>query len=325
MTNVNYKSIKNAHKRIKRYIAETPLITSREINKKYKAKIYFKLENRQKTGSFKVRGAFNKLLQLKNIEKRKGVIAYSSGNHGQAVSYASKILGIDSLVVMPKDAPKIKLENTRKYGAKIVLYNRLIENREEIAIAIAKKSGRILIPPFDDLDIIIGQGTAGLEIVNKLNEKKIKPDVYLCCCSGGGLIAGTSSYLKSFSPDLSIYCVEPKHYDDMRMSIKKGKLLSVNTNFPTICDALTVKIAGKLTFKINKKLLKGGLVVTDNEVKKAIRFLKKNLNIIAEPGGAAPVAALLSKYSEFNDKVVVVMVSGGNIDQKFFNRIMSNG
>lgn len=325
MTNIDYKSIKNAHKRIKRYIAETPLITNREINNKYKAKIYFKLENRQKTGSFKVRGAFNKLLQLKNIEKKKGVIAYSSGNHGQAVSYASKILGIDSLVVMPKDAPKIKLENTRKYGAKIVLFNRLIESREEIAMAIAKKSGRVLIPPFDDLDIIIGQGTVGLEIVNKLNEKKIKPDVFLCCCSGGGLIAGASSYLKSFFPNLSIYCAEPKHYDDMRMSIKKGKLVSVNTNFPTICDALTVKIAGKLTFKINKKLLEGGLVVTDNEVKKAIRFLKKNLNIITEPGGAVPAAALLSKYSEFNDKVVVVMVSGGNIDQKLFNRIMSNG
>ena len=173
MTNINSNSIKSAYKRIKKYILETPLITNIKINKKYGSQIYFKLENKQKTGSFKVRGAFNKLLQLKDEEKKKGIVAYSSGNHGQAVSYASKILGIDSIVVMPSDAPKIKLKNTKKHGAKLVLFNRFTEDREKIAMDIAKKSGRILLRPFNDEDIIIGQGTAGLEIKTKLKEKKL--------------------------------------------------------------------------------------------------------------------------------------------------------
>ena len=323
MTNINSNSIKSAHKRIKKYILETPLITNIKINKKYGSQIYFKLENKQKTGSFKVRGAFNKLLQLKDGEKKKGIVAYSSGNHGQAVSYASKILGIDSIVVMPSDAPKIKLKNTKKHGAKLVLFNRFIEDREKIAMDIAKKSGRILIRPFNDEDIIIGQGTAGLEIKTKLKEKKIIPDIFLCCCSGGGLIAGTSSYLKYFYPQLSVYSVEPQYYDDMRMSINRGKLVSINPKRKTICDALTVKKAGNLTFKINKKILKKGLVVTDSEVKKAIRFLKNKIGIISEPGGAAPTAAFLSKSHDFYGKVVVVMVSGGNIDKTFFKKILN--
>jgi len=321
---VNSIAIKEAYERIKQHIVSTPMITSEEINKKYGAKVFFKLENEQRTGSFKIRGALNKILQLTEKEKEKGIVAYSSGNHGQAVSYVSKLVGVDSTIVMPSDAPSIKLLNTRKYGSKIVLYNRLTESREQIASDIVKEKGGTLIRPFDDEDVIIGQGTAGLEITNELLEKKIQPDIFLCCCSGGGLIAGISTYLKTYFSNLSAYCVEPQYYDDMRLSLEKGELVSIKPDKTTICDALTVAVAGNLTFSINKKILKGGLVVTDNEVKNAIRFLKNKLKIVSEPGGAAPTAAFLSRYINFQNKVVIVMVSGGNIDKDLFKRIMNN-
>ena len=321
---INSKAIEEAYKRIIQYIVETPMITSEKVNRLYGAKVFFKLECQQKTGSFKIRGAFNKILQLSDYQKQKGIVAYSSGNHGHAVSYVSKLLGVDSIIVMPCDAPKVKIENTKKYGAAIVLYDRLTESREEIALDLVKKSGKTLIRPFDDEDIIIGQGTIGLEIADELLKKNIKPDVFLCCCSGGGLIAGISTYIKDYFKDISIYCVEPEHYDDMRLSLEKGELLSINTDHKTICDALTVKIAGNITFEINKKLLKGGFAVSDEEVKKAIRFLKNRFNIISEPGGAASTAAFLSNLNSFKNKTIVIIVSGGNIDSKLFNSIMND-
>ena len=320
---INTKVIEEAHKRIKKHIFSTPMITNEKINKKFESRIFFKLECNQLTGSFKIRGALNKIMQLNTKERQNGVVAYSSGNHAQAVSYASKLLNVDSIIVMPKDAPKIKLDNTKKFGAKVVLYDRMNESREDIALDIVKKNGGILIKPFDDADIIIGQGTIGYEIAKDLIDKKIKPDILLCCCSGGGLIAGVSTYLKSFFENLLIYCVEPEYYDDMRLSLEKGKLLSISTNYQTLCDALTVKIAGEITFQINKKLLKGGLVVSDDEVKKAIRFLKNKLNIIAEPGGAASTAALIANRNIFRGKTIVVIVSGGNIDNQLFQKIMN--
>jgi len=324
MTKINHTEIEKAYERIKKYINSTPLITNNNINKKYGSKIFFKLENKQKTGSFKIRGALNKILQLNKKERKKGIVAYSSGNHAQAVSYVSKLVGINSTIVMPRDAPKIKIMNTKKYGSKIILYDRRNESREEIAKKLAKKNGYILVPPFDDEDIIIGQGTIGLEIARKLKNKNISPDVFLCCCSGGGLIAGSSTYLKESFSNLKIYCVEPKYYDDMRISLEKGKLTKINIIKNTICDALTCQKAGRKTFAINKRLLECGLTVSDYNVKNAIRFLKKNLNTIVEPGGAVPTAAFLSKYSIFYNKVVVIMISGGNIDKEIFNKIMKN-
>ena len=282
------------------------------------------MENKQKTGSFKIRGALNKILQLNKKERKQGIVAYSSGNHAQAVSYASKLIGINSTIIMPRDAPKIKIINTKKYGSKIIFYDRRNESREEIAKKLARKNNYILVPPFDDEDIIIGQGTIGLEIARKLKKQNIYPDVFLCCCSGGGLIAGSSTYLKESFSNLKIYCVEPRYYDDMKISLRKGKLTKIKIIKNTICDALTVEVAGRKTFAINKRLLECGLTVSDYNVKNAIRFLKNNFNIVAEPGGAVPTAAFLSKYSSFYNKVVVIMVSGGNIDKKIFNKIMKN-
>ena len=323
MKKINNLRIREAYKRIKKYINFTPFKTNKLINKQYQSNIYFKIESKQKTGSFKIRGATNKILQLNNREKKRGIVAYSSGNHGQAVSYICKILGISSIIVMPRDAPTIKINKTKKNGAKIVFYNRKKESREKIAKKISNKTKRILIRPFDDEDIIIGQGTIGYEIYKSLKEKNIKPDVLLCCCSGGGLIAGIATYIKSYYKDILIYSVEPKNYNDMKISLEKGKLTSVKTNRYTICDALTVKIPGKKTFKINKRLLNGGIIVNDNQVKQAIRFLKKYYNIVSEGGGAASTAAFLSNQKIFKNKNIIIIVSGSNIDPKKFKNIIN--
>ncbi len=321
---VSNESINQAYARIKGHIVNTPLISVNSINDKFNSKVFFKLESEQKTGSFKIRGALNKLLQLTSADKKKGVIAYSSGNHAQAVSYGCKLLGINSMIVMPKDAPKIKILKTKKNGADIIFYDRLTQSRENIAEDLANKTGRVLVKPFDDQDIISSQGTIGLEIYNELKRKEIEPDVLLCCCSGGGLIAGISTYLKNYFSKLSIYSVEPQYYDDMKKSLERGRLVSINPTHNTLCDALTCKTPGKLTFEINKRNLSGGFVVNDSEVKKAISLLNKELNVISEPGGAASVASFLKNYKNFHEKVVIIIVSGGNIDNTLFNKIIKN-
>ena len=215
MNNFNISQIDEAYQRIQPFIVKTPLIYSEYLNNITKAKVFFKLENLQRTGSFKLRGATNKIIQLTLEEKNRGVVAYSSGNHAQAVAYASKLLGINAKIVMPKNAPMIKINNTKKYGAEIVLYDPTSENREKIGEEIANIEKRILIKPYDDENIIAGQGTSGKEIVEELINLGEKPDLYLCCCGGGGLIAGISTYLKNFFSRLSVYSVEPENYDDM--------------------------------------------------------------------------------------------------------------
>ena len=202
MTNFNISQIDEAYRRIQSFIVKTPLIYSEYLNNITRAKVFFKLENLQRTGSFKLRGATNKIIQLTIEEKKRGVVAYSSGNHAQAVAYASKLLGINAKIVMPKNAPIIKINNTKKYGAEIVLYDPLSENREKIGEEIANIEKRILIKPYDDENIIAGQGTSGKEIVEELINLGEKPDLYLCCCGGGGLIAGTSTYMKHKFKDI---------------------------------------------------------------------------------------------------------------------------
>ena len=321
MTNFNYSQIEEAYSRIKNYILKTPLVTNKHINKLKNANIFFKLENLQWTGSFKLRGATNKIIQLDDKDKKKGVVAYSSGNHAQAVAYASMINSISAKIIMPKTAPQIKIENTKNYGAEVILYDTYFQNREEIGIEIQKKDNRALIKPYDDEDIIAGQGTAAIEIVNDLKEQSIEPDLYLCCCGGGGLIAGTSTYLKHIYPNIRSYSVEPDEFDDTKRSLEAGKIIENKNNAKSFCDALLAPQPGKLTFPINKKNLNGGLSVTDQEVKNTIKTLAETIKIVAEPGGAVAAAALLNKKINFKNKNVVVMISGGNIDYDLFSSI----
>jgi len=315
--------IDNAYKNIKSYIIKTPLVTNEAINSLLNARVYFKMENLQHTGSFKIRGATHKISLLSEKQKEKGVIAYSSGNHAQAVASAAKENNLDATIVMPKNAPKIKLENTKNFGAKVILYDSLTKNREKIGNAIASREDRTLIKPYDDLDIIAGQGTVGKEITEQLNIENVIPDIYLCCCGGGGLIAGSSFYLKKNFPKIINYSVEPKEFNDTQLSLLNNKIISNQESSRSICDALLATHPGELTFEINKYTLSGGLTVSDIEVKKTIKQIAEFLKVMVEPGGAVAAAALLSKKIDVKNKIVVVMLSGGNIDYEFFSEIVT--
>ncbi|MBS56790.1 MAG: pyridoxal-5'-phosphate-dependent protein [Rickettsiales bacterium] len=321
MANFKYNYIEQAFSVIKSKIVKTPLVTNDYINKLTENNVYFKLENLQITGSFKYRGALHKILKLSESSKKKGVIAYSSGNHAQAVAYASNQNNINAKIIMPNNAPKIKINNTKKYGAEVVLYDPNKEQRETIGQNIALEENRTLVKPYDDYDIIAGQGTVGLEIVDQLKEIKVVPNLYLCCCGGGGLIAGSSTYLKYAFPQISCYSVEPEGFEDTSRSLLSGKIESNTLGKKSICDALLAFQPGNLTFPINKKNLDGGLVVKEEETKKSIITIAENLKIIIEPGGAVAAAAILSKKLNIKNKNIVVMLSGGNIDPDIFSTL----
>ena len=321
MSNFSYLNIETAYENIKHALDKTPLITNDYINQLLDAKVYFKLENLQKTGSFKLRGATNKISQLSKEQKLRGLVAYSSGNHAQAVAYASLQENISAKIIMPNNAPKIKIENTKKYRAEVILYNPQKEIREEIGKEIEKKENRMLIKPYDDYDIIAGQGTAGYEISEDLANLSITPDIYLCCCGGGGLIAGTSTYLKYKFPNIKSFAVEPYGFDDTKISLINKKIISNKPGFSSICDAIITPQPGQLTFPINLKTLSGGIVVEDDEVKNSIKLLSEHLKIVVEPGGAVAATAALTKKIDLKNKIVVVMISGGNIDLDKFSSL----
>jgi threonine dehydratase len=324
MDELTPQEIDKAYERIFSLIIKTPLISNETINKKTNANVYFKLENLQWTGSFKLRGASNKISQLSNEEKSRGIVSYSSGNHAQAVAYASELFGIQATIVMPKNAPSIKIENTKKYGADIVIYDSMYESREKIASEIALKENKTIIKPYDDLDVIAGQGTVGKEIAEELKLKNIQPDIYLCCCGGGGLIAGSSTYLRHAFPNIKNFAVEPEEFNDTQLSLKNNFIVRNKESGKSICDALLAPQPGDVTFPVNQTTLDGGLAVSDREVKKTIVELAEEMKIVVEPGGAVAATALLKNKINVKNKNVVVMVSGGNIDYKLFSSIVNN-
>jgi len=319
--NFDFKKIEIAYKKIKDSITKTPLVSNDYINNLLDAEVYFKLENLQNTGSFKLRGATHKISSLSSDVINNGVVAYSSGNHAQAVAYAALQKNISAKIIMPKNAPKIKIENTKEYGADVILYDTFFESREQIGNDIKEKENRSLIKPYDDIDIIAGQGTAGLEIAEDLKKLSITPDTYLCCCGGGGLIAGTSTYLKHEFPNMKSYSVEPNGFDDTKISLENKKITANYSNTKSICDALLAPKPGDITFPINLRHLDGGISVSDEEVKKTIILLSEHLKIIVEPGGAVAAAALLNKKINIKNKKVIVMISGGNIDIELFKSL----
>ena len=318
------QEIDKAHERIFSLIIKTPLISSETINKKTNANVYFKLENLQWTGSFKLRGASNKISQLSNEEKSRGIVSYSSGNHAQAVAYASNLIGVQATIIMPKNAPSIKIKNTKKYGADVVLYDSMHESREKIALEIAHKENKTIVKPYDDLDVIAGQGTVGKEIAEELKLQNIRPDIFLCCCGGGGLIAGSSTYLKYVFPNIKNFAVEPEEFNDTQLSLKNNFIVKNKESAKSICDALLAPQPGNVTFPINQTTLNGGLAVSDEEVKKTIIELAEDMKIVVEPGGAVAATALLTNKINVKNKNIIVMISGGNIDYKLFSFIVRN-
>jgi len=314
--------IRKAAGRLAGHAARTPLIEHPLLNEKVGARVLIKAENLQRTGSFKFRGAFNRLVQIPERDRSKGVVAWSSGNHAQGVAAAAQRLGMRATIVMPEDAPSIKLKATRDYGAEIVAYDRYSQSREEIARDLVKQRGATLVPSFDDPDIMIGQGTAGLEMAEQAEALAAHLDAVLVCCGGGGLIAGMASALYALSPETSVYSVEPDGFDDHRRSLKTGAREINDPDARSICDALLAPTPGELTFAVNRSLLAGGLAVTDDEAMAAVRFAALKLKLIAEPGGAVALAALLTGKLHPTPPVVGVVISGGNIDMELLKEAL---
>ncbi|MFQ5995210.1 MAG: threonine/serine dehydratase [Acidiferrobacterales bacterium] len=300
----------------------TPVLESAALNALVGGRLLVKAEVLQRTGAFKFRGAYNSLSRLPEKARKRGIIACSSGNHAQGVAAAAQILDMPALIVMPSDAPAIKLANTRGYGAEIRLYDRFSENREVIATEIAAERGAVLDRTFEDPYVIAGQGTAGLELAEQAGERGLKLDTVLIPCGGGGLISGCAIALAEKCPDAAVYAVEPQGFDDTARSLASGKREHNSDEARSMCDALLVPTPGELPFEINKRLLKGGLVVSDDEVAHAMVAAFRYLKLVVEPGGAVALAAALSGRYACRDKTVAVVCSGGNVDPKTFGEIL---
>jgi threonine dehydratase len=303
----------------------TPLLEYQPLNEAVGGRVLVKFEGVQHTGSFKFRGAYNRLARIPKEARASGVVAWSSGNHAQGVAAAAKLLGIPATIVMPADAPAIKLENTRALGAEVVLYNRLTESREKIARELANTRDAVLVPSFDDPFIIAGQGTIGIEIIDQASQAHAQVTQILVPCGGGGLIAGIATAIKSAVSDIDLYAVEPAGFDDTMRSLLTGKRETVAPNATSICDALLTPNPGELTFPINQRLLSGGLVVTDDQVRAAMRFAFSKMKLVIESGGAVALAALLAGIAPPAPKGgdIVVVVSGANVDPNLYGEIIA--
>jgi threonine dehydratase len=305
------------------YAVRTPLLSSPALDERVGARVLLKPEMLQRTGSFKFRGAFNKISSIPMSEREGGVVAFSSGNHAQGVAAAARLLNMQATIVMPADAPLSKRERTKGYGAEVVLYDRDREDREAIARAIAAKRGATLVPPYDDPKIIAGQGTIGLEIVTDLTALGVTPDIAVAPASGGGLIAGIATAIKAKFPQTSLMSAEPEGFDDHARSLRAGKREPHRAEGRTICDALMASIPGELTFAINQRLLSQGVTASDDEVAVAVSFVFRELKLVVEPGGAVGLAALLAGRIDARGKTVVIVLSGGNVDADLFARLIA--
>ena len=308
--------------RIRGVAVRTPLINAPVLDERLRARVFLKAETLQRTGSFKFRGAYNKISSIAPERRAGGVVAYSSGNHAQGVAAAAKLNGMRATIVMPADAPLAKRQRTQALGAEVVLYDRDRENRAAIAHKIAEERGATLVPPFDDPLIIAGQGTIGREIVEDLSTLGLKPDLVLVGCSGGGLIAGTALGVKARVPDAVFYAVEPAGFDDTLRSFASGNRERNARMSGSICDALLTDRPGEITFPINRALVGQGLTVTDDEVARAVRYAFEELKLVVEPGGAVGLAAMLAGKVELAGKIVAGVLSGGNVDAEMFGKLI---
>lgn len=283
---------------------------------------FVKAENLQRTGSFKFRGAYNRLSQIPSDRRAAGVVACSSGNHAQGVAESARILGMPATIVMPQDAPATKIARTRASGATVVLYDRLSEDRDAIAAAIASETGATIVHPYNDPGVIAGQGTIGLEIVEDCAARGLIPDAVLVCTSGGGMVAGIATALEALSPDTEIRTVEPAGFDDYARSLAAGQRRSNERLAGSVCDALMAGSPGEISFSIGRRRFGPGLVVTDDEALAAVAFAAREMKLVLEPGGAVALAALLSGRFETEGRTVVAVLSGGNVDDVMLARAL---
>lgn len=320
-----FNDVEAAAKRLEGLVVKTPIIRSEILDALTGAKVFIKPECLQETGSFKLRGATNRIAAMEPSDFPGGVVAFSSGNHAQGVARAARRAGLPALIVMPKDAPEVKTEGVLSDGAEIHLYDRNTESREEIAAEIAAERGALLIPSYDDPYILTGQGTAALELILDIWKAREAPlDHYISCAGGGGLMAGAALAFEGMSAKTRLWTAEPEHFDDHKRSFEAGERVAIEAPVPSICDAILTPVPGELTFAINRSRVSGGFVVTEDEVRAAMQFAFRHLKLVVEPGGSVALAALLSgKLKGIEGKRVGIILSGGNVDPGLFAQLVA--
>jgi len=317
---VTFADVQAARERIRLRVHRTPVLTSGMVDERVGAQVFFKCEIFQRVGAFKARGAFSRMTLLTDEEMSRGVVAFSSGNHAQAVALAARELGVRATIVMPKDAPALKITATRGYGAEVILYDRLGgESREEAARKVVEEQGAVLVPPFDDDAVIAGQGTLALELLEEVPDL----DVLVTPCSGGGLLSGCAIAAKGLRPEIRVWGVEPEAGDDVKRSFEQGRVVSVPLP-ATIADALQTTAPAERTFAIIRELVEGILTASDDEMRRAMAFLASRMKLVVEPGGSIAFAALLhGKVPEAEGRKVGIVLSGGNVDPDRFGALIS--
>ena len=315
--------IRSARRRLDGHVRLTPIISSPFLDKIAGRRILIKAECLQHTGSFKYRGAWAAISALDEGSRKNGVVAYSSGNHAQAIAAVAKEFGVPAVIVMPSDAPSLKIENTRAYGAEVVIYDRYKEVREEIGLKIASVRGLTLIKPYDDENVIAGQGTLGLEIASQVRAEGVRTADVLVCCGGGGLASGVALALSEEMPELRVRPCEPEFYDDTARSLISGNREINEKHKNSICDAILTPTPGEITFPILARFAGPGLVVSEKEVLIAMSEAFRRLKLVTEPGGVVALASALSRRNEIETEAVVVVITGGNVDPKTFSRALN--
>lgn len=315
---VVFEDIQAAAARLAPILRPIPAVSSAALDELLGARILLQPESLQHTGSFKIRGALNRLLRLSPRERERGVVAFSSGNHAQAVAAAAQHVGTTAIIVMPADAPAIKLEATKRRGAQVVTYDRYREDREQIAHGLAREEQRVVVPAFDDPDIVAGQGTAGLQIARSAQQRWGGLDAVVVACSGGGLTAGVSLALRHYFPDVATYAVEAEGFAGVGYSLAASRRTAAPGTGRTLCDALMMPMPGRVPWSILETIELHSISVTDAEVETAMAYAAAQFSFVLEPGGAAALAGLLARGSEFAGKRVAVVLSGGNVDRDTF-------
>lgn len=324
MHTASFAGVQDAARQIAGRAVRTPLIESPALNAHVGGRVLLKAENLQRAGAFKFRGAWNRISRLTPEERARSVVAYSSGNHAQAVAAAAQMLGIEAVIVMPADSPAVKVEGVRSFGGEVRMYDRYTESREAIGEEIAASKGSVLVRPFDDPFIIEGQGTVGLEILDQAKAVGVAPlDQLVCGASGGGLIAGINLVMASLASHTPVIAVEPRDYNDTQLSLAAGERLTHAPARGTICDALMTDRPGELTFPINRRLDRVE-TVSDAEVAEAVRYAFRVLKLVVEPGGAVSLAALLAGKIQAKDRTTAIVLSGGNVDPSLFAAIIED-
>jgi threonine dehydratase len=318
-----FAEIEDAAQRIRGEAVVTPLLESVHLNQRAGGRVFIKAECLQRTGSFKFRGAWNCISRLDPATHKGGVVAFSSGNHAQGVAAAAQLMGLPALIVMPADTPEIKRANTKSYGAEVVTYDRATEDREAITMTHLRERNAVLVPPFEHFDVIAGQGTCGLEIANEVSARGATLDHLLVCCSGGGLLAGVALAFAEKSPGTKVHSVEPQGFDDYARSLKSGNREKNAAATGSICDALLSVQPGEMTFAMNRSRLADGLVVSEAEVRQAVRYAFETLKLVVEPGGAVGLAAVLSGKIDGRGKAIGIIATGGNVDSAQFAGILA--